>query len=120
MWPTSFSKVCAYFEKENAKKYDAAGDLVHEGPAWIRRSRLVAREFNWLESDREDIFSPATSSAVVKLLPALVMSDGFIPNAALCTLDISDAFSQLPQSLLRAVSINGNFVHHFDMFARST
>ena len=77
-----------------------------EGPAWMRRSRSVAREFNWLES-REDTFSPATSSAVVKLLPALAMSDGFIPNAVLGTLDISDAFLQVPQSLPRAVTING-------------
>ena len=95
-----------YLEKENSKEFDPAGNLVHEGPAWMRRSRLVAREFNWLES-REDTFSPATSSAVVKLLPALVMSDGFIPNAVLGTLDISDAFLQVPQSLPRAVSING-------------
>ena len=35
------------------------------------------------------------------------MSDGFIPNAVLGTLDISDAFLQVPQSLPRAVTING-------------
>ena len=100
------AKFVRTWRKKTRKEYDSAGNLVSEGPAWMRRSRLVAREFNWLES-REDTFSPATSSAVVKLLPALAMSDGFIPNAVLGTLDISDAFLQVPQSLPRAVTING-------------
>ena len=100
------TKFVRTWRKKTRKEYNSAGNLMHEGPASMRRSRLVAMEFNWLES-REDTFSPATSSAVVKLLPALAMSDGFIPNAILGTLDISDAFLQVPQSLPRAVTING-------------
>ena len=33
------------------------------------RSRLVAREFKWLERDKEGLYAPATSSITTKLLP---------------------------------------------------
>ena len=35
---------------------------------WKRRTRLVAREFAFAEGSRDDIFSPATSAHVLKLL----------------------------------------------------
>ena len=44
-------------------------------PAWMRRSRLVGRDLNFL-SYREDVYSPASSSSVVKLLPSMALSDG--------------------------------------------
>ena len=37
---------------------------------WKRRSRLVAREFAFTEG-KDDIFSPATSGHVLKLLPTI-------------------------------------------------
>ena len=46
---------------------------------WLRTSRYVAREFNWM-SERSDCFSPASSAIANKLLPILA------------AIDISDAF----------------------------
>ena len=74
-------------------------------PAWMRRSRLVGRDFNFL-SYREDVYSPASSSSVVKLLPSMALSDGFIRDAVLATLDVSDAL-QVPQPVPRKVSLDG-------------
>ena len=37
---------------------------------WKRRPRLVAREFAFAEGKRDDIFPPATSGHVLKLLHA--------------------------------------------------
>ena len=75
-------------------------------PAWMRRSRLVGRDFNFL-SYREDVYSPASSSSVVKLLPSMALLDGFIKDAVLATLDVSDAFLQVPQPVPRKVSLDG-------------
>ena len=43
---------------------------------WLRRSRLVAREFNRLEL-RDDLFSPASNHVIEKLIPALAVSGVF-------------------------------------------
>ena len=44
---------------------------------WLRRSRLVAKEFNRLEI-RDDLFSPASNHVVEKLIPALSVSVCFL------------------------------------------
>ena len=36
--------------------------LIGDTRYWLRRSRYVAREFSWLSPDRQDLFSPASSS----------------------------------------------------------
>lgn len=58
---------------------------------WQRRARLVAREYN--NSKREDIFSPATSPSITKLIPILALFNGW----SIWSLDIKDAFLQVPQ-----------------------
>ena len=73
---------------------------------WMRRSRLVGRDFNFLEY-REDVYSPASSSSVVKLLPCLALSDGFVKEGVIATLDVSDAFLQVPQPVPRKISLDG-------------
>ena len=40
---------------------------------WLRRSRFVAREFAWMESERDCLFSPASSSIVARLLPVMFL-----------------------------------------------
>ena len=40
---------------------------------WKRRSRLVAREFAFAEGKRDDIFSPAPSGHVLKLIPTILL-----------------------------------------------
>ena len=37
----------------------------------LRRSRIVAKEFAWLDPDREHLFAPASSSTVSRIIPAL-------------------------------------------------
>ena len=66
---------------------------------WLRRARKVAREFNWL-SEREDLFSPASSSVTSKLLPALYLHlKDQNPNIryTMASADITDAFLTVPQ-----------------------
>ena len=68
----------------------------------LRRSRLVAREYKWLEADRLDAFAPATNTSVAKLLPWLFSRkraeecDSADPHGML-VLDIRDAYLTVPQ-----------------------
>ncbi len=73
---------------------------------WTRRSRLVGRDCNFLEY-REDVYSRASSSSVVKLLPCMALSDGFVKDGVIATLDVSDAFLQVPQPIPRKISLDG-------------
>ena len=69
---------------------------------WLRRSRLVAREFNRMEL-RDDLFSPASNHVVERLLPALAVSQVFKDTFFLGSLDIGDAYLQVPQANRRRV-----------------
>ena len=68
----------------------------------LRRSRLVAREYKWLETDRLDAFAPATNTSVAKLLPwffarkRMEDRDSDDPHGMLA-LDIRDAYLAVPQ-----------------------
>ena len=62
---------------------------------WLRRSRLVAREFAWLD-ERSDLFSPASNSIRSRVLQCLYLRNreaGFI----LGSVDVADAFLTVPQ-----------------------
>ena len=59
---------------------------------WQRRARLVAREYK-TEGKREDVFSPATSPGITKLIPILAL----INSWSIYSLDVKDAFLQVPQ-----------------------
>ena len=75
-------------------------------PIWLRRSRYVAREFNWM-SERSDCFSPASSAIANKLLPIIALQKNF----ALAAIDISDAFLTVKQkdpTLVEYVDKSGN------------
>eukprot|EP00434_Breviolum_minutum_P041002 symbB.v1.2.036458.t1/scaffold5151.1/size30365/2 len=65
---------------------------------WLRRSRYVAREFAWLSPDRQDLFSPASSSITNRLLPYCYLHR-FATDASqvLAALDIGDAFLTVDQ-----------------------
>ena len=78
------------------------GDVVKR---WLRRSRLVAREYAFMER-RDDCFSPATSTHVMNLLPMIYLQrcaerrgcEQQSPEHVLATVDIKDAFLCVPQS----------------------
>ena len=67
---------------------------------------MVGRDFNFLEY-REDVYSPASSASVVKLLPCMALTDAFVSSGVIATLDVSDAFLQVPQPIPRKVSLDG-------------
>ena len=92
-----------------------------EGPPknrWLRRSRLVAREY--AVDKRDDVFSPASSGHLLRLLPVLYLAEvGELKDAVgrsdeevmLSTMDIKDAFLQVPQEEpLRLKMQGGDFI----------
>ena len=75
------------------------------GKCWLRRSRLVAREYSFWEK-RSDTYAPATSTHILNLLPMMylqslanVADDNHHANEPLClgTLDVKDAFLMVDQ-----------------------
>ena len=83
---------------------------------WLRRSRLVAREYAFREK-RMDCFSPATSVHTLRILPCIYLNhiaeevDGLCPVGhewIFGTLDIKDAFLQVPQDKDMKVTLNGS------------
>lgn len=99
------AKMVRTWKKKTIVEVGQAG-LSRSYPAWMRRSRLVGRDLNFL-SYKEDVFSLASSSSAVKLLPSLALSDGFIKDAVLATVDVSGAFLQVPQPFPRKVYLDG-------------
>ena len=64
-----------------------------ERPVWLRRARLVAREYNWIDPHREGLFAPASSSNLVRVIPSL-FQHGRASNRpfGLMAFDVSDAY----------------------------
>eukprot|EP00435_Cladocopium_sp_Y103_P075626 s23_g61.t1 len=71
--------------------------VVDGSPVWLRRSRFVAREFAWLQPDRDALFSPASSSIVARLLPAMFLDMQSREDAVMASIDVKDAFLTVPQ-----------------------
>ena len=59
---------------------------------WQRRARLVAREYR-SEGNRDDVFAPATSPSLTRLIPILSLQRKW----SLRSLDIKDAFLLVKQ-----------------------
>eukprot|EP00438_Fugacium_kawagutii_P013012 Skav219672 [mRNA] locus=scaffold3149:113084:120619:+ [translate_table: standard] len=82
---------------------------VREGAEfWLRRSRLVAREFNFMEN-RYDVFAPASSTSSQRILPALALNGSFSDKHVLGSLDITDAYLMVDQEQPRKVVLSSNF-----------
>ena len=58
--PADCKTLSTRFVRTWREKKNDSGEAI-----WLRRSRLVAREYTWLQPDRESLFSPATSSSIV-------------------------------------------------------
>ena len=83
---------------------------------WMRRARLVARECAFAEGQRDDVFSAASSSHLLRLLPVLYLhrlsqyqlADLKGMNSCLLgCLDIKDAFLQVPQQQPLRLKMHG-------------
>ena len=61
-------------------------------PIWLRRSRFVAREFAWMESERDSCFSPASSNIAARVLPAMFLDMKQHSNRIMLSIDVKDAF----------------------------
>ena len=63
---------------------------------WVRRSRFVAREFEWLSDDKQSMFSPASSSISSRILPVIFLQHRD-EDWILMSCDVQDAFLTLKQ-----------------------
>ena len=86
---------------------------VNDEPKYLRRSRLVAREFAFLET-RQDTFAPASSATCVRLLPAFAMNGSMGHDVILGSFDVSDAYLCVDQEQPRPVRLvdgqAGNYI----------
>ena len=60
---------------------------------WLRRARLVAREFAFLDPRRENLYSPASNALQSCVIPSVFMNNrhrGWV----MCALDVTDAYFQ--------------------------
>ena len=61
---------------------------------WVRRARLVAKEYRFLEPSLTDLYSPASVASSHKLLACLAAGNS---SLELLSLDITDAYLQVRQ-----------------------
>jgi hypothetical protein len=88
-------------------------DGFEERKQWLRRSRLVAREY--AIDRRDDTFSPASSTHLLRLIPMIFLfklgelQDLQDPTRvpSLGCLDVKDAFLQVPQQEPLRISLGG-------------
>ncbi|CAE7730403.1 RE2 [Symbiodinium sp. CCMP2592] len=75
---------------------------------WLRRARLVARDFAFLCPGRTDLFSPASNALQSKIIPC-VFIDNYHNGWQLVSLDVTDAYLNCPQAedTCTSVMING-------------
>ena len=74
------------------EKKDKEGNAI-----WLRRSRLVAREYTWLQPDREALFSPATSNIASRILPICFLALREHQDTMMLAIDVKDAFLTVKQ-----------------------
>ena len=87
------------------EKHDETGRAI-----WLRRSRFVAREFAWLEPERESLFSPASGSIISRVLPTLFLEGRAEKNTVMASIDVRDAFLTVKQrcpTLVHTTDANG-------------
>ena len=85
---------------ENVVDTTLVYDWRFRGQQWIRRCRIVAREFKTSATD-ENNFSPTSSFASVRML----LTFAIIYNLAVTALDVKDAFLMVPQMEVLYVKI---------------
>ena len=63
-------------------------------------SRLVTREFAWMDSERDFLFSPASNAIVARLLPTMFLEMKENADCVMVSTDVKDAFLTLKQQAL--------------------
>ena len=90
--PSNSKVLSTRFVRTWREKHDDRGNAI-----WLRRSRFVAREFAWLEPERESLFSPASGSIISRILPTIFLEMRDMDDAILASLDVRDAFLTVQQ-----------------------
>ena len=104
--PSNSKVLSTRFVRTWCEKHDEKGEAV-----WLRRSRFVAREFAWLEPERECLFSPASGSIISRMLPTMFLEMKDSEQAILASLDVRDAFLTVGQerpTLVHTTDAQGN------------
>ena len=86
--------------------------VVNGKRVWLRRARYVAREFAWLTPEREDLFSPASSSIITRILPYAFLKRraNLMKQQMMISLDVADAFLTVRQetpTVVTCIDSNG-------------
>ena len=93
-------------EGENVEEYQSLTTKVvrdwRQRPGWIRRSRLVGREFKSLSPYTQELFAPASTLAATHGFMAVALSQGL----ELCTFDFKDAYLQVDQPVPMTIEVN--------------
>eukprot|EP00435_Cladocopium_sp_Y103_P010280 s4269_g2.t1 len=97
--PQETKSLSTRFVRTWREKKDQAGN-----PIWLRRSRLVAREYTWLQPDRESLFSPASSNIASRILPICFLSLREHQDTVMASIDFKDAFLTGKQEVPTRVS----------------
>ena len=90
--PSDAKRLSTRFVRTWREKQDSSGNAI-----WLRRSRFVAREFAWLQPERDSLFSPASSAIVSRLLPTLFLDIREHVDAVMVAVDFKDAFLTVQQ-----------------------
>jgi len=90
--PPTSKVLSTRFVRTWREKHSSKGEAI-----WLRRSRFVAREFAWLEPERESLFSPASGSIISRVLPTVFLERREKENMVMASLDVRDAFLTVKQ-----------------------
>ena len=90
--PHDAKSLSTRFVRTWREKKDKQGNTI-----WLRRSRLVAREYTWLQPDREALFSPATSNIASRILPICFLALREHQDTMMLAIDVKDAFLTVKQ-----------------------
>ena len=105
--PSNSKVLSTRFVRTWREKHDDKGNAI-----WLRRSRFVAREFAWLEPERESLFSPASGGSIIsRILPTIFLEMRDMEDAILASLDVRDAFLTVQQecpTLVHTSDAGGN------------
>lgn len=66
--PANSKVLSTRFVRTWREKHNSKGEAIR-----LRRSRFVAREFAWLEPERESLFSPVSGSIISRILPRIFL-----------------------------------------------
>ena len=75
-------------------------------PMWVRRSRLVAREFRTWAPWTEELFAPSSSLGAVHQLISIAMAKGL----EVTTIDVKDAYLNVPQKAPVVITVDRSLV----------